>query len=158
MHFSFGEQKFFLCGITQSKRISYPNPTLYFNIFCSSPGNGSNGKRDTDTTQLLAALESSELAGAVSMSYTLLLHQGAPTRPRMTPGIAEQDIHTVPPPPGERTASIVRSTLLLINAVARVDHQALQVSDSGTFFRVLKCSIAYIVEVLVLCHMHARLM
>ncbi|ODN01333.1 S phase cyclin A-associated protein in the endoplasmic reticulum, partial [Orchesella cincta] len=98
---------------------------VYALQFCW-PGNGSNGKRDTDTTQLLAALESSELAGAVSMSYTLLLHQGAPTRPRMTPGIAETDIHTIPPPPGERTASIVRSTLLLINAVARVDHQALQ--------------------------------
>ena len=90
-------------------------------------GNGANGKKEGDTTQLLAALESSELGGAVSMSYTLLLHQGAPTRPRMAPGIIETGEQPVPPPPGERTSSIVRSTLLLINAMGRLDHQALQV-------------------------------
>lgn len=85
------------------------------------------GKKEADTTQLLAALESSELAGAVSMSYTLLLHQGAPTRPRLTPGIIESEVQPVPPPPGSRTSSIVRATLLLINAMARLDHEALQV-------------------------------
>jgi hypothetical protein len=97
----------------------------------SSSGGG--GKRE-DPTQLLAALESSELAGSISMSYALLLYQGAPIRPRLT----ATDLEVVqneeelfasaspPPPPGSRTASVLKSTLCLMNAVARLDISVLQ--------------------------------
>jgi hypothetical protein len=79
-------------------------------------------KKEPDGTQLLAALEASELAGAVSMSYSLLLHQGAPIRPRIADGSA-----LVPPPPSEITVEVVKSTLCLINAMARLDLIVLQV-------------------------------
>jgi len=61
------------------------------------------------------------------MSYSLLLYQGAPTRPRLRPSIDENENQPPPPPPGEKTASIVKSCLCLINAVSRLDLPALQV-------------------------------
>lgn len=101
--------------------------------------NGSTGKREPDPTQLMATLESSELAGSISMSYALLLYQGAPIRPRLikTDGQSEELLSAIhasnsvipsspPPPPGSRTASVVKSTLCLVNAVARLDINALQ--------------------------------
>lgn len=87
---------------------------------------------------LLTALESSELAGAVSMSYALLFHQGAPARPRQQqPGSQLEEIDknaslttsgAIPPPPGPLTVTIVKCALGLINAVASLDIHLLQVS------------------------------
>jgi len=74
----------------------------------------------------VAALESSELAGAVSMSYSLLIHQGAPSRSRPAESIDKPSRNRTPPPPGTATAEVIKSTLCLINAMARLDLLALQ--------------------------------
>lgn len=108
------------------------------NIFAFSWGENPAGcimtKKESDGTQLLAALEASELAGAVSMSYSLLLHQGAPSRPRAVDGINSKiNTDDLPPPPGEKTAEIVKSTLCLINAMARLDLVALQVGTTDYY-------------------------
>jgi hypothetical protein len=94
-------------------------------------------KKEPDSTQLLAALEASELAGAVSMAYSLLLHQGAPSRSRLGENSSNHNLSSQstvsplkksppPPPPGPRTAEVIKSTYCLINAMARLDLVTLQ--------------------------------
>jgi hypothetical protein len=103
---------------------------------------------------LLAALESSELAGALAMSYALLLHQGAPTRPRQGPQLGDGDNEmslstsftspaAIPPPPGPLTVTVVKCVLCLINALALLDIHLLQVSFDKLSICLLKVNMKH---------------
>ncbi|XP_068081995.1 S phase cyclin A-associated protein in the endoplasmic reticulum [Anabrus simplex] len=64
-----------------------------------------------DATQLVATLQVTELVGAVSMLYGMLLHQGAPPRGTASP----------PPALPSHTVAVTAATIRLLNRVAELD-------------------------------------
>jgi hypothetical protein len=68
------------------------------------------------------------------MSYSLLLHQGAPTRPRVASTTRESPS---PQPPGLLSSCLVYSTFSLINAFAKLDLTGLQVGGNIYKLRIL---------------------
>lgn len=71
-----------------------------------------------DSTQLLATLQVTELVGAVSIIYGMLLHQDAPPR----------DETAEPPPLPTATVAVVQATVRLLRSVAELDLHTFQVS------------------------------
>uniref|UniRef100_A0A1B6E2L9 S phase cyclin A-associated protein in the endoplasmic reticulum N-terminal domain-containing protein n=1 Tax=Clastoptera arizonana TaxID=38151 RepID=A0A1B6E2L9_9HEMI len=69
-----------------------------------------------DPTQLVSTLKATELVGAVSMLYGMLLHQGSPQR----------DITTSPPALPSHTILVTKSTLNFLKAVALLDLKMFQ--------------------------------
>ena len=82
-------------------------------------------KNGDDPTQLLATLQVTELVGAVSILYGMLLHQGAP--PKL------QD--SVPPVLPSHTVAVALATIRLLRSVAELDLQMFQVSNVIRFLR-----------------------
>lgn len=79
-------------------------------------GNGKN-----DPTQVIATLRVTELFGAVSMLYGMLLHQGAPAR----------DVASPPPALPAHTIGVTKATLCLLKAVAQLDLSMFQVNKNS---------------------------
>jgi hypothetical protein len=73
------------------------------------------GSKD-DPTQLVGTLQVTELVGAVSMLYGMLLHQGAPSRGSASP----------PPALPQHTIAVTIATIRLLNRVAELDLQMFQ--------------------------------
>jgi hypothetical protein len=73
-----------------------------------------------DPTQLVGTLQVTELVGAVSMLYGMLLHQGAPPRGSASP----------PPALPSHTIAVTTATIRLLSRVAELDLQMFQVSLS----------------------------
>ncbi|KAK6642768.1 hypothetical protein RUM43_004270 [Polyplax serrata] len=73
-----------------------------------------------DPTQLLATLQVTELVGAVSILYGMLLHQGAP--PRL--------MDAIPPSLPNHTIDVAVSTIRLLRSVAELDLQMFQVRSN----------------------------
>ncbi|PNF23179.1 hypothetical protein B7P43_G03654 [Cryptotermes secundus] len=87
--------------------------TLAARSFCLSRCSGSvrRGGRNDDPTQLIGTLQMTELVGAVSMLYGMLLHQGAPPRGSASP----------PPALPSHTIAVTIATIRLLNRVAELD-------------------------------------
>lgn len=81
------------------------------NIFESSTSKGD------DPTQLLTTLEVTDLCGIVSLMYGVLLHSGTPTRRDHTP-----------PQLSSHTTAILTSGFKMLNQLASLDLNLLQVS------------------------------
>ncbi|XP_069682477.1 S phase cyclin A-associated protein in the endoplasmic reticulum isoform X2 [Periplaneta americana] len=74
------------------------------------------GGSNDDPTQLVATLQVTELVGAVSMLYGMLLHQGAPPRGSASP----------PPALPPHTIAVTIATIRLLSRVAELDLQMFQ--------------------------------
>ncbi|KAJ9591853.1 hypothetical protein L9F63_001670, partial [Diploptera punctata] len=79
-----------------------------------------------DPTQLVATLQVTELVGAVSMLYGMLLHQGAPPRGSASP----------PPALPSHTISVTTATIRLLRRVAELDlHMFQYVVDQSLLYK-----------------------
>ncbi|GLG98734.1 Uncharacterized protein GBIM_05331, partial [Gryllus bimaculatus] len=84
---------------------------------CSECCGVRGGGGHDDATQLAATLQVTELVGAVSMLYGMLLQQGAPAR---GPGASP------PPPLPPHTVAVTAATIRLLGRVAELDLHMLQ--------------------------------
>lgn len=97
---------------------------------CRCGGSVRRGGNKDDPTQLVGTLQVTELVGAVSMLYGMLLHQGAPSRGSASP----------PPALPPHTIAVTIATIRLLNRVAELDLQMFQVSlSTGSSVRTLLC-------------------
>lgn len=85
-------------------------------------------RRGEDPTQLVATLQVTELVGAVSMLYGMLLHQGAPARGSNSP----------PPALPAHTIAVTIATIRLLNRVAELDLHMFQVSAKRHFVPIVE--------------------
>jgi hypothetical protein len=109
---------------------------MAFRSFCLSrcSGNVRRGGCSDDPTQLIGTLQVTELVGAVSMLYGMLLHQGAPSRGSGSP----------PPALPSHTIAVTIATIRLLNRVAELDLQMFQVSLS----RISRINLLYLLRYL----------
>lgn len=99
-------------------------------FLCRCSGSVRRGGSKDDPTQLVGTLQVTELVGAVSMLYGMLLHQGAPSRGSASP----------PPALPPHTIAVTIATIRLLNRVAELDLQMFQVSLSTVnSLRILLC-------------------
>jgi hypothetical protein len=102
--------------------ISIISVHVTFSSLCLSRcGSVRRGGSKDDPTQLVGTLQVTELVGAVSMLYGMLLHQGAPSRGSASP----------PPALPPHTIAVTIATIRLLNQVAELDLQMFQVSLSN---------------------------
>lgn len=71
-----------------------------------------------DNTQLVATFQITELVGAVSLLYGMLLHSGAPSRGQ-----------TPPPQLSHATLTVIASSLHMLNHFAVLDLNSFQVRE-----------------------------
>lgn len=117
------------CGVPKASILSV-HVTFGYLFLCRCGGNVRRGGSKNDPTQLVGTLQVTELVGAVSMLYGMLLHQGAPSRGSASP----------PPALPPHTIAVTIATIRLLNRVAELDLQMFQVSlYTVSSLRMLLC-------------------
>lgn len=117
------------CGVPIAPIVSV-HVTFSYLFLCRCSGSVRRGGSKDDHTQLVGTLQVTELVGAVSMLYGMLLHQGAPSRGSASP----------PPALPPHTIAVTIATIRLLNRVAELDLQMFQVSLSTvSSLRILLC-------------------